>query len=81
MRVLVLSLLCASVQLGAAFVPHLAPTQISGRGIISRATSSRLARTPYGLSSLKAQDTDTAISEFSGTDAAGKQVHLNFKIL
>ena len=65
----------ASAQLAAAFVPHLAPTSFGGRGVHARAATSvrrniRLSATTL----LKAADTSTALSEFSGVDASGNQV-------
>ncbi len=76
----------ASAQLAAAFVPHLAPSSFGGRGLHARAATSvhRNVRLPASLQ-LKAADTNTALSEFSGVDASGNQVkrqilHSNFRI-
>jgi hypothetical protein len=65
----------ASVQLAAAFAPHLAPSSFGGRSVHARSATAvrrnvRLAATFQ----LKAADTNTALSEFSGVDASGNQV-------
>jgi hypothetical protein len=73
------TLVLASLQLGAAFVPSLGPIQIAGRTFQDRACVSRAMRTRLPLLALKASEAgSTALSEFSGVDASGNQVKLRF---
>ena len=69
-----LSMLLASVQLSTAFLPHMTLHHIAGRGVHDRVSISRAMRPSLPLLALKASgETNTALSEFSGVDASGKQ--------
>jgi hypothetical protein len=79
----VVILVLASAQLAAAFVPHLAPTAFGGRGVHARAATNSVRRNvklPATIQ-LKAAETNTALSEFSGVDASGNQVTLHIILI